>query len=60
MKCDVCDRNLTDQYGISIVGISIQISNFIAEEKRVEKLFGKKEFNVCYVCLLKSLGVKEK
>jgi hypothetical protein len=58
MNCDVCGYNLTDDSGRANVAVEIKLLGASFERKRVEEVFGKNEFSICYVCRLKSLGVK--
>lgn len=57
--CDVCNFDLTDDAGYATVGKTVQLSNSVPEKQRAIKAFGKNKFNICYVCYLKSLGLKE-
>lgn len=63
LYCDVCDGCLWD-LGTNVIAMNFRFINRSDEEhiefKRVEKAFGKKEFNVCGVCYLRSIGIKEK
>ncbi len=58
MYCTVCDVELTDTNGSSVIGISMNFCGDHIETKRAKRIFGKTEFNVCHICWLKSLGVK--
>lgn len=64
--CDVCGINMTDDDGISYIGFELNIklpkgSGKVHHEVcRVLDTFGKTHFRICYVCWLKSLGIKEK
>lgn len=60
MNCDVCGENLNDERGKANAGIVIQLLGANPARKRVEEIFGKNRFRICYVCWLKSLGVKPK
>ena len=61
-KCDVCNEELTDvEKNTTIIGVLFNISKLDkdhSETKRIKEIFGKTEFNICYVCWLKSLGIK--
>ena len=59
--CCVCGHNMTHD-GASTIGRSVYISSSVPniEFERVESEFGKSEFHICWVCWLKSLGVKGK
>lgn len=59
MFCDVCKQDLRDENGHLVVGMQISLLGANPARKRVEELFGKNKFNICHVCLLKSLGVKK-
>ena len=56
--CDVCGLSMTDDENREFVGISFELSRH-PEAERVLKTFGKQTFKICFVCWLKSLGVKE-
>lgn len=58
MNCDVCGYSLKSEEGI-VIGMKVYLLGANPARKRVEKVFGKNKFDICYVCLLKSLGVKE-
>lgn len=58
MDCDVCGQDLRGEEGI-VIGKKVYLLGANPARKRVEEVFGKNKFNICYVCLLKSLGVKE-
>ncbi len=57
--CDICGTNMTDETRTTVIGMSIRLEGDHKEIRRVERRFGKTEFKICYVCLLKALGVKE-
>lgn len=60
--CDACGHSLTDENGASVIGIHLELKGDFAEHPeatRVRELFGKLEFDTCYVCWLRSLGVPE-
>lgn len=56
-KCDVCGLVVN-----GVMGIELEAPEFANEEeyKRIEQAFGKTNFAICFVCLLKALGVKTK
>lgn len=56
--CDVCGINMTENE-CTVIGSSIKVQGDHKEIRRVKKAFGKTEFRICYVCRLRSLGVKE-
>ncbi|GAH92696.1 unnamed protein product [marine sediment metagenome] len=68
--CDVCGVDMADDNqpfsGTSLFGLEIILklpkkSGKVHHEIcRVLETFGKTEFKICFVCWLKSLGVKEK
>lgn len=63
VKCDACGEDLTDAIKAGLIGLELKFevpkkSGKVPHEIcRVLEAFGKTEFNVCYVCCLKSLGV---
>ena len=57
--CDVCGINMTVKE-CSVIGASINIQGDHKEIQRVKDAFGKTDFKICYVCCLRSLGVKER
>ena len=65
VKCDVCGEDMIDD-DITLTGIEFKLkipkkSGKVPHEVcRVLETFGKTEFRICYVCWLKSLGVKER
>ena len=59
MNCDVCGESITDEDG-NWPGKSIALLGAHPARKKVEEIFGKNKFDICYVCILKSLGVKTK
>ena len=56
--CDVCGINMTDR-GCTAIGKDISVQGDHKEFQRVENAFGKTDFKICFVCWLKSLGIKE-
>lgn len=60
MNCDVCGENLKDESGKAVAGVVIKLLGANPARNKVEDIFGKNEFRICYVCWLKSLGVKPK
>lgn len=60
MNCDVCKRNLSDEGGKAVVAVQVSLLGANPMRKEVEELYGKNKFNVCYICQLKSLGIKKK
>ncbi len=64
-NCDVCGISLIDKSGTAVIALGISVLSILSadtittESERVKTLFGKTDFNICYVCLLRSLGVKE-
>lgn len=65
VKCDACGEDMTDN-DTTLIGLKIEFdmpkkSGKVHHEIcRVLDAFGKTEFKICYVCWLKSLGVKER
>ena len=57
--CDVCDKPMYDDVGREEIAVAINIWDH-PEADRVLKIFGKQRFNVCFLCFLRALGVKEK
>ena len=63
MICDVCKADLKEEDGKSIVAKQVGLYGALAESKqgkRVKEVFGKIDFCICYVCYLKSLGIKDR
>ncbi len=61
-NCNVCGINLIDKSGTAVIALGVSVldvNTITTEAERVKSLFGKTDFNICYVCLLRSLGVKE-
>ena len=64
--CSVCDRNMTDSQGRTIIGVSISLgSNFPGRaegDPGLSEIYPEIEqnkiYNICFVCWLRSLGVK--
>ncbi len=59
MNCDACGIDLRDENDGNIVGKEVSILGANPARKRVEEIYGKNKFYICYVCVLKSLGVKK-
>jgi hypothetical protein len=57
--CDVCGKPMYDDVGHEEIAVSVNISDH-PEADRLLEVFGKQRFNVCFVCFLRALGVKEK
>ncbi len=57
MKCDACGYNLKDGGGFANAAIAISLLGR-PEKERVNEVFGKTKFKICYVCYLKSLGIR--
>lgn len=58
--CDVCGMDMRDEEtGITVKGISIHVEG-CKEADRLIKTFGKADFEICFTCWIKSLGVKPK
>jgi hypothetical protein len=49
---------MKDDDGCTVVALNVSLLGANPERRRVEKIFGKNKFNICYVCQLKSLGIK--
>jgi len=58
-RCSACGHDLADKEGFRVSAVDIRIDDSTPEGKRASELFGGKEFHICYVCWLKSLGVKQ-
>ncbi len=61
MNCDVCGHDLRDEDGYITAGLRISLTGCAetSEGQRTIDTFDKIKFDICYVCWLKSLGVKE-
>lgn len=55
--CDVCGEPIPSIGGQTPVA-GTYVSAMGPEGARVQKMFGKIEFNICLCCTLKSMGVK--
>lgn len=58
-KCDVCgfDCEMKCNSGnYSEVGVEINIMDNAIERDRIQKMFGRTEFVLCWCCWLKSMG----
>lgn len=66
MECSVCGRRMTSKDGgVTLIGISISINKYVYDNRDASEIYpelfvGKDsvDYNVCYVCWLRSLGVK--
>lgn len=58
MKCDSCGYDMTNEDGGSLICVSVQVGEKCPERPRIKRVFGKSDFNICYFCYIKSLGVK--
>jgi hypothetical protein len=56
--CDVCGRPMYDNEGRECIAVNIAMYEH-SEADRVKEAFGKQSFNICFVCFLRALGVKE-
>lgn len=56
--CDVCGRPMYDGEGRECIAVNIAVYEH-SEADRVKEAFGKQSFNICFVCFLRALGVKE-
>lgn len=60
--CHVCGVNMYDKGKKEVcAGIIVELSENDyrhKEEQRIIETFGATEFQICFICLLKSLGVK--
>lgn len=57
--CDACGRPMYDDEGRECIAVNIAVYAH-PEADRVLKVFGKQTFNICFVCFLRALGMKEK
>jgi hypothetical protein len=62
-KCSVCGDSLYEEnLKETIIGLNIRLilrDKILHKEfEKVKDMFGTTEFNICYCCWLKSLGVK--
>ncbi len=60
MNCAVCDGSLKDADGYANFAVEVALLGPSPARERVEKIFGKFKFRICYLCYLKSLGIKAK
>lgn len=64
MICDVCGRSMTTKDGTTLIGVSISLGyeGNSKWKRKVKKIYPEidlnKSYNICYVCWLKSLGIK--
>ncbi len=58
MNCDVCGHDLRDENGLAVAAIDVKLLGAAPEKERVKEIFAKTKFRICYVCYLKSLGIK--
>jgi hypothetical protein len=59
MNCSVCGHDLKDESGYDVFAIEVNLLGESKEKKRAIEVYGKSKFRICYVCHLKSLGVKK-
>jgi len=67
IKCDSCGTVLTNPITYTTI-TGMHISIFIdkglnsteIEYNRVMEMFGKSDFDICYCCLIKAMGIKPK
>jgi len=58
--CDVCGIDMRDEEtGKIVYGLSIHVGK-CKEADRLIEIFGKADFEICFPCWVKSLGVKPK
>jgi len=65
ITCSVCGRNLTSKDGGSFIGLVISVTTTTVAEQwasQFQEVYPELKIplnvNICYVCWLKSLGVK--
>lgn len=56
--CDVCGKPMHDDEGHDCIALHVEVLVH-PEADRVLKIFGKQAFDICFVCFLRMLGVKE-
>lgn len=56
--CDVCGKDLANPDGGFTAGMNINIPLATKTGAELKKVFGKADFKICCVCMLKSAGVK--
>lgn len=57
--CDLCGESM--KYKLTnVIGVQLSITGIESLEKVLIDKFGKKDFVVCWVCWIKSLGFKER
>lgn len=60
MKCDRCEKEMTDENGMSIIGVSVGNMAISDDQKEfLQKQFGKypviRTYSFCFECFLDSL-----
>lgn len=68
IHCDVCNTDLTDETGATVIGMAYNLSDIRSDKTkpahkeyvRLVEVFGKENFNVCFVCWMKAMGIKPK
>jgi len=65
MKCDVCQKEMTSPNGENVIGVSLVLYDKASNQEYhdfLQKQLGEFEldhlYNVCWACLLLSLGVR--
>ncbi len=59
VHCSVCGESMGDGNDCNVIAMSCEVSGDHPQTKRVEKVFGRTKFSICYVCFLTALGVQE-
>ena len=59
--CEACGEEMKDRELGNLIGLYLKITSRTIKEHpelvRVRKIFGRTEFNICYVCRLRALGI---
>ena len=59
VHCDLCGESM--KYGLTnCIGMQVTLTGIEDLEKVLIKKFGMKDFSICWVCWIKSLGFKER
>ena len=57
-KCDNCGYDMTDENGMTVIGVCFSYPGDSKQEIRFRKMFGKPTLNFCFCCWAKSMGAK--
>lgn len=59
--CEACGKEMKDRELGNLIGFYLKVTSTTRKEHpeltRIKKIFGRTEFNICYVCRLRAFGI---